>query len=388
MSIEPMDRLPDPMPSANEAIASKAASGMALRIGSGAVIATVCSLLICYSGVVGSIVFGAEDLVFNPHFQAVLMWSLALLALWFLHRDRRQHENWFPLILGTVAVITLIGTLYLGYNPQIEAAAYVLLVMAAFLNENLLLSAANTTVRRQREEIADLNAKLSQKVASQESQIDRLGRLRHFLPPQIAELVLGDDRQDLLRSHRRYIACLFCDLRNFTAMSEVAEPEEVIAVLERFHDRAGARVAERGGTIGFRAGDGLMVFFNDPVETVDPVLDAVHTAWEIRDSFAGIREQLQDLGHDVGIGIGIASGFATMGLIGLHGRTDYTAVGRVVNAAARLCDAAEDNQILMSQRASLDVERKIQVKTLPAIELKGFSRPMEIVQVQSVGDRF
>ena len=357
---------------------------LSLPVGSAAVIAAICSVLICYSGVIGVAVFGIDGLVFNKHFQAVLMWALASAALWFLYRDRRRHHADVPLALGVVAVATLIGTLYLSYSPQVEAAAYVLLVIATFLNENMLLWAMHTTVHNQSTEIAKLNAQLSEKVASQEQQIGRLGRLRHFLPPQIADLVVGDDRQELLRSHRRYISCLFCDLRNFTQLSEAAEPEEVIAVLERFHDRAGARIAARGGTIGFRAGDGLMAFFNDPLEVPEPTLDALRTAWEIREAFSGIRESLSRLGYDVGLGIGIASGFATMGLIGLQGRTDYTAIGNAVNAAARLCDAAEDGQILLGKRALLDVEGRVEFDAVAPMDLKGFAKPVEVVSIRSV----
>lgn len=353
-------------------------------IGSGAVVATIGSLIICYSGVVGITFFGIKGLVFNPHFQAVLMWALALAAVYYLVRNRQRHKGNLPLILGGVAAGTLITTLYFHYNEQIEAAAYVLLVIATFLNQNLLLTEMHETEQRQSAEIAELNRQLAERVASQQDRIGRLGRLRHFLAPEIANIVIGDDRQDLLRSHRRYIACLFCDLRNFTALSEDAEPEEVIEILERFHDRAGARISARGGTIGFRSGDGIMAFFNDPVPCKEPTLDAISTALEIRESFQTVKAPLTRLGHDIGLGIGVASGFATLGLVGLQGRTDYTAIGSVVNAASRLCDAAEDSQILASHRAYMDVEGKVEADTVPSIQLKGFTRPVEIAAIRSV----
>ncbi|MEM7177923.1 MAG: adenylate/guanylate cyclase domain-containing protein [Pseudomonadota bacterium] len=356
----------------------------ALPAGSGAMIAAIGSLIVCYSGVVGSTLFGIKGLVFNPHFQAVLMWGLAVVGVYYLFRNRQRHGRNLPLILGSVATGTLIATLYLHYDEQIEAAALVLLVVAAFLNQNLLLTRMHETELRQSAEIAELNRQLAERVASQQDRIGRLGRLRHFLSPEIANIVIGDDRQDLLRSHRRYIACLFCDLRNFTALSEDAEPEEVIEILERFHDRAGARISARGGTIGFRSGDGIMAFFNDPVPCKEPTLDAISTALEIRESFQTVKAPLTRLGHDIGLGIGIASGFATLGLVGLQGRTDYTAIGSVVNAASRLCDAADDDQILASHRAYLDVESKVEAETLPPIQLKGFTRPVDIVAVRSV----
>ena len=355
-----------------------------LSVGSGALVAALASLLTCYSSVVGHAVFGIQDALFNPHFQAVLMWGLVLAALVYLFRDRRNHGGNVPLALGGVAFLTLVGTLYVSYDQQVEAAAYVLLIIATFLNQNLLLAQATATVQEQGARIADLNSQLAERISTQETQIGRLARLRHFLAPQIADLVVGDGRQDLLRSHRRYIACMFCDVRNFTALSEEAEPEEVMSVLERFHDNAGARVADRGGTIGFRSGDGLMVFFNDPVECKDPVLDAVRAAWEIRASFRDIQAPWTRRGHQIGLGIGIASGFATMGLMGLRGRTDYTAIGSVVNAASRLCDAAQDGQILMSQRAMMDLDDRVQASALPPMTLKGFAKPVEVVSVQAV----
>lgn len=353
-------------------------------VGSAAVIAAFCSLATCYSEIISTSVFGVEGVVFNPHAQAVFMWGLAFVAVFFLLRDHRQHGGKLPLGLGAVAAVTLIGTLYLGYSEQIEAAAYVILVIATLLNQNLLLSHIHQTMKRQTAVISALNDQLAERVSEQQDRIGRLGRLRHFLAPQIADLVVGDGQQDLLRSHRRYIACLFCDLRNFTALSEATEPEELIEVLERFHDGAGARVAARGGTIGYRAGDGLMVFFNDPVPCKEPTLDAVKTAFEIQETFSYLQQPWRRRGHEIGLGIGVASGFATLGLIGLQGRTDYTAIGSVVNAASRLCDAAEDGQILASQRAYLDVDTRVEATPLSPIPLRGFAKPLNVVAIQSV----
>ncbi|MEO0624354.1 MAG: adenylate/guanylate cyclase domain-containing protein [Pseudomonadota bacterium] len=352
--------------------------------GSGAIIAALGSLATCYSGMIGNAVLGLEGLVFNPHFQAVLMWALALVAVFFLVRDRRKHGGLLPLALGIVATLTLIGTLYLSYSERIEAGAYVVLAMAAFLNQNMLVRAIHDTVRHQTTVIAALNDRLAERVSEQQDRIGRLSRLRHFLAPQIADLVMEKGKDNLLRSHRRYIAVLFCDLRNFTAVSEETEPEELIDMLERFHDAAGARVSARGGTIGFRAGDGLMVFFNDPVPCKEPTLDAIKTAVEIRESFRDLQERWRRLGHEIGIGIGIASGFATLGLIGLQGRTDYTAIGSVVNAAARLCDVAEDGQILASKRAHLDVDGHVEATALEPVTVKGFAKPLEHVAITAV----
>jgi len=180
-------------------------------------------------------------------------------------------------------------------------------------------------------------------IRRQVREIERLGRLKGFLAPQVAEMVMGEGKEGLLDSHRRYIACLFCDIRGFTSFSERVEPEEAISLLQVYHERVGGLVADRRGTIGLRAGDGLMVFFNDPIPCEEPVKEAVMLALEIQGAVQDVREHWQRLGHSIGVGIGIASGYATLGLLGSQGRADYTAIGNVVNIAARLCGEAKDN---------------------------------------------
>jgi class 3 adenylate cyclase len=367
-------------------MASMAETHIRLPLGSGAVIAAICSLATCYSGMLGQIVFGIEGLIFNPHFQAILMWGLALVAVYFLSRNRQNHGGNLPILLGAAAAITLIATLYLGYDQQIEAMSYVLLVIATFLNQNLLLTSMHRTVRDQSAEIAGLNHQLAQRLERSENQVYRLERLKHFLSPRIAELVVADDKHQLLQSHRSYIACLFCDIRNLSSLAEQAEPEEVIALLRQFHDRAGGIVADHGGTIGFRAGDGLMVFFNDPIPCDAPVLDAVRTGLDIRAAFAEIQTPWVRRGYEIGLGVGVASGFATLGLVGQRAHADYSAIGPVVNAASRICDAARDGQILLTRRAFLDVETDVLAEPLASIEVKGFSKPVDIVAIHGTVD--
>ena len=152
-------------------------------------------------------------------------------------------------------------------------------------------------------------------------------------------------------------------------------------ILRQFHDRAGALAAQRGGTIGFRSGDGLMVYFNDPVQCDQPVLEAVRLALDIRAAFAGICEPWRRMGHQVGLGLGIASGHATMGLVGQEGRADYTAIGGAVNVASRLCDAAGQDELLIGQRAYLDVEDQLEAEPVGGLTLKGFSSPIETYRV-------
>ena len=211
-----------------------------------------------------------------------------------------------------------------------------------------------------------------------------LARLKQFLAPQVVDLIVSDERDRLLDTHRRYIACLFCDIRDFTAVSEDIEPEEVIAILQSYHSKVGSLVGEHRGTIGFRAGDGLMVFFNDPVPCEEPVLDAVKLALDIRAAFKELREPWSKRGHIFGLGLGIASGYATLGLVGFKGRADYTAIGGAVNIASRLCDKATDGQILITQRAYLDVETRIKAKSLGTFDLKGVKHAPEVYSIDGL----
>ncbi len=360
---------------------------ISMPIGIGAVLAALASLVTCYSEILSTYVLGYQALSINPHVQAVIMWVLAFLAVGFLWRDRKRHAKELPLVLGGIAAVVLVITLYFGYDERVEALAYVLLVIAALLNQNFILDALNNTVRSQTHEIEALNFSLAEKVKLQEGEIDRLGRLKQFLAPQVAELVVERESDELLKTHRRYIACLFCDIRNFTAVSEAIEPEDVITLLQQFHDEVGSLVAQHKGTIGYRAGDGLMVFFNDPVPCDRPVLKAVQLGQAIREAFEGVRAPWQKLGHEMGLGIGISSGYATLGLIGFHGRADYTAIGGVVNTASRLCDFAKDGQILINKRALLDIEDAAKAEDLGQMELKGIGKPVQVFRIQTLEDQ-
>jgi class 3 adenylate cyclase len=346
----------------------------------------IASLATCYASIVAASFLGIHSLGLNPHVQAVLMWGFALLAVLALWRDRRRHRNNLPVALAAVAVGILIATLYVRYVDEVEAVAYVVLVIATVLNQNVFLSSLNRTVRQQAGEIEALNQSLERKVEDQGQEIGRLARLKHFLSPQVAELVVSEGKFKLLDTHRRYIACLFCDIRDFTAASENVEPEEVIALLQAYHERTGGLVTEHHGTIGYRAGDGLMAFFNDPIPCEQPVLEAVKLALDIRAAFHEIREPWLKLGHPIGLGIGVASGYATLGLVGFQGRTDYTAIGGAVNVAARLCDKAEDGQILLSQRALVDVESRVRVERLGSFDLKGVRHAVEIYSLDGMSE--
>lgn len=350
-----------------------------------AMLASFISLSVCYGSTLANVILDVT-LPINPHLQAVLMWGFALLAVFALWRDRRAHANTLPIALGGAGAAVLIATLYLNYDARVEAVAYVLLVIAALTNQNVFLGALNRTVRQQAQEIEALNRDMARTVQSQDHEIHRLGRLKQFLAPQVAELVVAEKDAHLLDTHRRYIACLFCDLRNFTAVADGAEPEEVIEILQGFHDRVGQLVLEHKGTIGFRAGDGLMAFFNDPIPCDEPVLDAVRLGLDIRSAFDELRASWPRLDPSIGIGMGIGSGYATLGLIGFRGGADYTAVGRAVNVAARLCDRADDGEILLGQRAFEDVRDRIEAEPLGAAELKGVAAPVETYRLGGLRD--
>ncbi|MFZ0982426.1 MAG: GAF domain-containing protein, partial [Pseudolabrys sp.] len=195
-----------------------------------------------------------------------------------------------------------------------------------------------------------LNQQLEQRVTDQVSEIERMGRLRRFLPPQVADLIVTSGTEKQLESHRREITALFCDLRGFTGFSESSDPEDVIALLREYHAAIGEIINTYGGTLERYAGDGVMVVFNDPIPVDNPALQAVQMAIEMRAAIGVLIERWRKLGHEIGFGIGIAHGFATLGTIGFEGRFDYAAIGTVSNVASRLCDEAKPGQILISPR--------------------------------------
>jgi GAF domain-containing protein len=226
------------------------------------------------------------------------------------------------------------------------------------------------------DQLANLNQQLEQRVTDQVGEIERMGRLRRFLPPQVADLIVASGTEKQLESHRREITALFCDLRGFTGFSESSDPEDVMALLAEYHAAVGTIVNKYSGTLERYAGDGVMVIFNDPVPVENPALQAVLMALDMRAAIGGLIEKWRDLGHDLGFGIGIAHGFATLGTIGFEGRRDYAAIGTVSNVASRLCDEAKPGQILISPRVRQAVEKAVTVEQVGEFALKGIRRPM------------
>ena len=216
----------------------------------------------------------------------------------------------------------------------------------AIENARLLKELRARRSRRQTEEVVKLNQQLEQRVADQVGEIERMSRLRRFLPS--ADLIVASGTEKQLESHRREITALFCDLRGFTGFSESSDPEDVMALLRDYHAAIGQIIIKYSGTLERYAGDGVMVVFNDPVPVENPALQAVLMALEMRDAIGALTETWHRWGHDIGFGIGIAHGFATLGTIGFEGRFDYAAIGTVSNVASRLCDEAKPGQILIN----------------------------------------
>jgi class 3 adenylate cyclase/putative methionine-R-sulfoxide reductase with GAF domain len=233
----------------------------------------------------------------------------------------------------------------------------------------------------QSQEVAELNQQLERRVADQVGEIERMGRLRRFLTPQVADLIIASGTEKQLESHRREITALFCDLRGFTGFSESSDPEDVM--LREYHAAIGEIIIKYSGTLEHYAGDGVMVFFNDPIPVENPALQAVQTALDMRTAIGSLTEKWRGLGHELGFGVGIAHGFATLGTIGFEGRFDYAAIGTVSNVASRLCDEAKPGQILISPRVFMAVEDAVSVEPVGEFALKGLRRPMAAYNVRS-----
>jgi class 3 adenylate cyclase len=230
-------------------------------------------------------------------------------------------------------------------------------------------------------DLNEVNQQLGRRVAEQVSEIERMSRLRRFLPPQVADLIVASGAEKQLESHRREITALFCDLRGFTGFSEASAPEDVMALLRDYHAAIGQIIIKYSGTLERYAGDGVMVVFNDPVPVDNPALRAVLMALETREAMGALIEKWRQLGHDVGFGIGIAHGFATLGTIGFEGRFDYAAIGTVSNVASRLCDEAKPGQILISPRVFTAVKDAVTVEPIGEFTLKGIGRPLAAYNV-------
>ncbi|MBI4528223.1 MAG: response regulator [Deltaproteobacteria bacterium] len=236
-------------------------------------------------------------------------------------------------------------------------------------------------IKQLHDSLDEWNRNLNEKVNQQVTEIERMGRLKRYLSPQIAEVILKSDDDALFKTHRREITVVFLDLRGFTAFSDSAEPEEVIDLLRSYHAEMGTLIFKFEGTVEHFAGDGVMVFFNDPIPCDDHTEKAVRMASEMRARVKEIRAGWLKKGYELDLGVGVARGYATLGNIGFEGRRDYGAVGNVTNLAARLCDEAKGGQILISQRALASVEALVEVEPIGELSLKGFHRAVPAYNV-------
>jgi adenylate cyclase len=242
----------------------------------------------------------------------------------------------------------------------------------------LRIKALQDEVQRQTIELREWNAKLEDRVREQVAELQRLSQLKRFFAPAVADAIISVGEQSILMPHRREICYVFLDLRGFTAFTDAAEPEEVQSVLGHYHAAMGRLIAEHEGTLDRFAGDGILVFFNDPFPIPEPGKRAAKMALEMRARFGELRTQWQKTGYDLDLGIGIARGYATLGAFGYEGRFDYTAVGRVVNLAARLCGEAKPGHILIDQRTRAALGDEFAAEPMGPIVLKGFAQPVPV----------
>jgi class 3 adenylate cyclase len=289
-----------------------------------------------------------------------------------------------PVILVTAKAATqdIVAGLDAGADEYltkpVDQAALVARVRSA-----LRIKSLHEQVQAQAADLANWNQTLARRVEEQVAEIERIGRLKRFLAPQVAQLVSSGD-EHVLESHRREVTIVFCDLRDFTPFSETAEPEEVITVLREYHKTLGALIDKFEGTIERFAGDGLLVLFNDPLPCADPSARAVRMAVEMRDQVAKLAAGWRSQGHELGFGIGIAHGYATLGCVGFEGRFQYSATGTVPNLASRLCDQARNGQIFVDAKVHAQVKGLAEMESVGELSLKGFHRPVKVFNVRGL----
>ncbi|SHJ93117.1 Adenylate cyclase, class 3 [Shimia gijangensis] len=282
-----------------------------------------------------------------------------------------------PLILNGEAIgtITLFRQQVQPFSPQEVALVQTFAAQAVIAIENV----------RQFRALESLNAGLEDRVEAQVGEIERMGRLKRFLPSAVADAIVQTGSDELLSSHRVLLGVVFCDIRGFTSFCETAEPEETIEILQTYHEEMGKLINAHGAGVDHRMGDGIMVLFNDPLPCDDPAGSAVGLAIAMRAKMAELSQQWKRLGYRLGFGVGVSLGYATVGMVGYEGRFEYTASGTAINLASRLCDEAKDGEILLSPRAAIAVESDLRVEARGELVLKGMREPVETFRLSDVG---
>jgi len=261
--------------------------------------------------------------------------------------------------------------------------------LVARVKSMLRIKALHDMVQEQAAQLSEWNQALERHVADQVAELERVSRLKRFFSPQLAELIVAGGTEDPLQSHRREVTVVFLDLRGFTAFAETSEPEEIMGVLREYHAAMGRLILEHEGTLERFTGDGMMIFFNDPVPVPNPAERAVRMALAMRDRVAELASTWRARGYDLDLGIGIAQGYATIGAIGFEGRWDYGAIGTVTNLAARLCGEAKPGQILVPRRVLGLVDNLVTAEPAGELTLKGFLRPLaafNVLDLQEAAD--
>ena len=294
---------------------------------------------------------------------------------------RRLRESEDTTVLPVIMITASEGP---EKTKAIEAGADDLITKPFNHDELLARVRSLLRIKRYHDTITELNQTLERRVEAQVDELERLGRLRRFLSPQLADAIVSSGDESILSSHRRQVAMLFADLRGWTSFVDTVEPEELVRVLGEFHGIIGGLVRRFDATVGFLQGDGVQLFFNDPIEVPDSALRAVRLGCALREEMAELTPRWRKRGYELDFGAGAALGYATCGEVGFEGRSDYAAIGAVTNLASRLADEAAAGQILISQRLHAEVEDEVEVEPVGDFMLKGFKRPVTAFNVVAV----
>jgi class 3 adenylate cyclase len=324
--------------------------------------------LVAVRAVAEARVIRSADLFNDPEFPASGRWRTELVE-----REGARSVLVVPLLRDGVAV----GAIML-YRREIRPFSDDEVQLIRGFAAQAVIAVENV---RQFRALEVLNAELGDRVEAQVSEIERMGRLKRFLPAAVADTVVSSGSDKMLSSHRALLGVLFCDIRGFTAFCETAEPEETIEVLQTYHEEMGKLINAHGAGVDHRMGDGIMVLFNDPLPCDDPAGDAVRLGMAMQARMSDLCKAWKRMGYRLGFGVGVSLGYATVGMVGFEGRFDYTASGTAINLASRLCDEAEDGEILLSPRAAIAVEEAFRVESRGELTLKGLREPLEVFRL-------